>query len=63
MLFVISYFYTMINLYTNIGTVSRVIETIRHRRNFDIDYNNNLYLHGIIIDEELEAISSSKLIK
>jgi hypothetical protein len=40
------------------------IETIRERRNSDIDSNDYFYIHVIIINEweELEAISSLKLI-
>jgi len=49
----ISDFYTMINLYTIIPTVVKSvnIETIRQRRNCDTYSNDNIYLHGVIIDE------------
>jgi len=63
---IISDFYTMINLYTIRRTIIKSVdvETIGQRRNFDTDLNDNFYLHGVIINEweELEAISSSKLI-
>ncbi|KAG4083250.1 hypothetical protein H8356DRAFT_1382087 [Neocallimastix lanati (nom. inval.)] len=55
-------FYTKIILHTIVKSV--VVETMRQRRNSDTDSNDNFYPHGVIINEweELETISSSKLI-
>jgi len=51
------------DFYTIRSTIVKIVdvETIRQRRNSDTDSND---LHRVIIDEweELEAISSSKLI-
>ncbi|KAG4100799.1 hypothetical protein H8356DRAFT_1360136 [Neocallimastix lanati (nom. inval.)] len=46
-------FYTMINLYIIRPTVVKSVgvETIRQRRNYDTESNDNFYLNGVIINE------------